>query len=116
MAQDNYDQAIEYWRKAGLPNWRERLAAYQKGGKRALWQTMLDQAFDSSGKLQVSAQYMARLYSLLDMKDRAFEWIEECRNKGHPLREFKVDPDFDNIRYDPRYAALLRTMGLDEQE
>ncbi len=83
---------------------------------RALWQARLDQAFDSSGKLQVTAESVARLYSLLGMKDRAFEWLEESREKGYSLRDLKVHPDFDNIRPDPRYAALLRTMGLDEEE
>jgi serine/threonine-protein kinase len=115
-AKDNFDKAIEYWRRAGRPAWREWLVAYQKGGKRALWQVMLNQAFDSSGKLQVTAESVARLYSLLGMKDRAFEWLEESRGKGYTLRYLKVDPDFDNLRPDPRYAALLRTMGLDEQE
>jgi len=115
-AKDNFDEAMEYWQRAGRPAWREWSVAYQKGGKRALWQAMLAQAFDSSGKLQVSAESVARLYSLLGMKDRAFEWLEESREKGYALRALKVHPDFDNIRPDPRYAALLRTMGLDEEE
>jgi serine/threonine protein kinase/tetratricopeptide (TPR) repeat protein len=115
-AKDIFDKAIECWRRAGRPGWREWLVAYQKGGERALWQAMLDQAVDSSGKLQVAAESVARLYSLLGMKDRAFEWLEESREKGYTIRYLKVHPDFDNLRPDPRYAALLRTMGLDEQE
>lgn len=110
------EKAFEYWRRPGQPAVEEWWEAYQKGGKRALWQAMLDQAFDSSGKLQVTAESVARLYSLLGMKDRAFAWLEESRGKGHTLRNLKVHPDFDNLRPDPRYAALLKTMGLDEQE
>jgi eukaryotic-like serine/threonine-protein kinase len=115
-AKDMYEEAIKYWQKAGRPDAKERLAAYQRGGKRALWQVMLDQSFDSSGTLRVSAESVAQLYSLLDMNDRAFKWLGECRKKGYPLRYLKVSPDFDNLRSDPRYAGLLKTMGLNEQE
>jgi hypothetical protein len=94
---------------------QDRLAGGVSKAETCLW-ARLDRAFDSSGRLQVTAECVARLYSLLGMNDRAFEWLEESRGKGYTLRNLKVDPDFDNLRPDPRYAALLRTMGLDEQE
>jgi hypothetical protein len=106
-AKDMYKEAIRYWQQAGRPAAKEWLPAYQRGGKRALWRAMLDQAFDSSGRLQVTAESVAQLYSLLGMNDRAFEWLEECRTKGYPLRYLKVSPNFDTLacyllmRYSP---------------
>lgn len=113
-AMDLYEQAIEYWRRAGRPRWNDWLAAYQQGGKRALWQARLDGAFDSSGKLLVTAESVARLYSLLGMKDQAFQWLETSRERGHSLRYLAVSPEFDNLRTDPRYTALLRKIGVEE--
>jgi serine/threonine-protein kinase len=56
---------------------------------------------------------LAKLYTALDEKDLAFQWLE----KGFERRDIamvwlKADPDFDSLRSDPRYAALLRQMNL----
>ena len=48
------------------------------------------------------------------MNDRALNWLAGCRKNGWPLRYLKVDPDFDNIRSDPRFVELLKSMGLEE--
>lgn len=56
----------------------------------------------------------ALIYTGLGEKERAFEWLEkafEDRSWGMVL--LKVDPRFDRLRADPRFAGLLRRMGLE---
>ncbi|MEW6208482.1 MAG: winged helix-turn-helix domain-containing protein [Acidobacteriota bacterium] len=55
----------------------------------------------------------ARLYALLGDRDRAFESLEgafEERNFAIPF--LNVDPDFDNLRSDPRFLGLTQKLGL----
>ena len=55
---------------------------------------------------------MARIYAGLGEKDKAFEWLEKgYEDRSHRLR-IKVDPPFDPLRSDPRFADLLRRMNL----
>jgi hypothetical protein len=51
-------------------------------------------------------------YALLGEKDAAFMYLARAANAGQQLDCFKLDPALDNIRSDPRYADLLRRIGL----
>lgn len=56
---------------------------------------------------------LADTYSLLGEKDEAFEFLEAAyQERASLLIYLGVRPTFDNIRSDPRYADLLRRMGL----
>ncbi|MCA1642365.1 MAG: tetratricopeptide repeat protein [Acidobacteria bacterium] len=62
----------------------------------------------SSGSMNLAA-----LHALEGDKDKAFALLEkayEVRNEGLTL--LKVNPQFDNLRSDPRFAELLRRVGF----
>jgi serine/threonine protein kinase/tetratricopeptide (TPR) repeat protein len=61
----------------------------------------------------IALVYLAETYSLLGEKDEAFELLEAAYKERVSLLMFLGNiPAFDNIRSDPRYADLLRWMGL----
>jgi hypothetical protein len=63
----------------------------------------------------VPADAMAQVYVGLGDKDKAFEWLEkgyERRSLGLAGVDLKVDPVWDPLRSDPRFADLLRRMNL----
>jgi tetratricopeptide (TPR) repeat protein len=51
-------------------------------------------------------------FALLGEKDAAFSALERAADAGQQLDFFKLDPALDSIRSDPRYADLLRRIGL----
>jgi hypothetical protein len=56
---------------------------------------------------------MADTYSVLGENDAAFALLESAyQERAAFLIYLRVRPTFDNIRSDPRYADLLRRMGL----
>ena len=62
----------------------------------------------------VSAWGIATLHARLGDVDEAFRWLDLAVKEGSTgLIFLRVHPRLDNIRSDPRYAALLRTVGLD---
>ncbi len=47
--------------------------------------------------------------------DQAFVWFERAyREKSNILQFLKVHPFFDPVRGDPRFADLVRRVGLDQ--
>lgn len=51
---------------------------------------------------------LTNLYALLDEKDEAFEWLEKALQSEKRIRGYlETDPDFDNLRQDPRFEELL---------
>jgi serine/threonine-protein kinase len=58
---------------------------------------------------------MAFLYIGLRDNDQAFHWLEIAYEQhDYDLNFIKVDPNFDPIRYDPRFIELLKKMGLEK--
>ena len=56
---------------------------------------------------------MAVIYTKLGDKDQAFQWLEQGYQKHSTwLDTMKTDPNWDNLRSDPRFNDLLRRMNL----
>lgn len=56
--------------------------------------------------------YIAQAHAFRDEADRAFEWIDKAIASGHPeLAEIHVNSLFKNLYEDPRWAALLESIG-----
>lgn len=59
--------------------------------------------------------YVAAVYAGLGDKDRAFDWLEKNlqRSSGNELPSVTFRFAFDGLRAEPRYADLVRQMGLE---
>jgi tetratricopeptide (TPR) repeat protein len=88
--------------------------AYAIAGRRIEARQMLDELTHLSKQEYVLPASKAIVYAGLGEKDNAFEWLE----KGYEERSLgggetiKVDPVWDSLRSDPRFADLLRRMNL----
>jgi TolB-like protein/DNA-binding winged helix-turn-helix (wHTH) protein/Tfp pilus assembly protein PilF len=54
--------------------------------------------------------YIAAIYTRLGQEDEAFRWLDVAfkRRLPHLIWDLPANPDFDDLRSDPRYADLLR--------
>jgi TolB-like protein/DNA-binding winged helix-turn-helix (wHTH) protein len=114
-----YKEAIEEWEEAmTIWGYRDLAEDLRKGyeadgfkGAVQAWATGLETVFKQGEA--VHPDLMAYLYEILGDKDRAFAWLEKSleMHSGGSLY-FKVDPDVDDLRSDPRFAELMRRMDL----
>jgi serine/threonine protein kinase/tetratricopeptide (TPR) repeat protein len=87
--------------------------ALAAAGKRAEAHDIIDELARSSKSGNVSPSYIAGIYSTLGERDQAFEWLGKAYQvRDDQLTRIMIDPVFGSIRTDPRYADLLRRMGL----
>jgi tetratricopeptide (TPR) repeat protein len=84
-------------------------------GRRADAQKLLGELNEISSETFVPADAMAQVYTGLGEKAKAFEWLEkgyERHSLGLAGVDLKVDPVWDPLRGDPRFADLLRRTNL----
>ncbi|MGA8872185.1 MAG: tetratricopeptide repeat protein [Candidatus Acidiferrales bacterium] len=63
----------------------------------------------------VPAAALVNAYLGLDENEEAFVWLEQAyKEQSNMLQFVKVHPYFDPIRRDPRFADLVRRVGLSE--
>jgi tetratricopeptide (TPR) repeat protein len=115
-----YDEAIALYQKA--INLTERTTgilgvlghAYAASGRRGEALKILEELKEMSRQKYVSPYDLAVLYTGLGEKDRAIEQLHKAyQDRGNGLFiELKVEPLFDPLRSDPRFADLLQRMGL----
>jgi TolB-like protein len=54
-------------------------------------------------------------FASIGEKEQAFAWLDKAYQVHDPaLANLKVDPAFDSLRSDPRYADLLKKVGLSD--
>jgi eukaryotic-like serine/threonine-protein kinase len=85
--------------------------AYALAGRKGDAQKALDQLIELSKKRYVPAEMIARIYSGLGQKDKAFEWLEKGLD-DRSIYDINAYPMFDPLRSDPRWVDLLRRMNL----
>jgi hypothetical protein len=74
---------------------------------------LIDELKQLSSQGYVGPTSLALIYAGLGDKDQAFAWLD----KGYQWHSFQmqwlgVEPRWDNLRSDPRFADLLRRLGL----
>jgi serine/threonine-protein kinase len=85
--------------------------AYALEGRKDEAQRVLDQLNERSKQKYVSAVSRAIIYAGLGEKDKAFEWLEKAYEE-RSIGAVKVNPIYDPLHSDPRFADLLRRMNL----
>jgi serine/threonine-protein kinase len=66
---------------------------------------------------ETAAYQIAEAYAYRNDKDHAFEWLERARRQRDAgLPALRVDTLLPNLHNDPRWDALLRTMGLADDQ
>lgn len=84
--------------------------SYARVGRRADAEKLLNKVKRNK---YVPPVYVALIYEFLGDKEQAFAWLETaCDEHAHDTIVLGVDAAFDGLRSDPRFANLLRRMGL----
>jgi TolB-like protein/DNA-binding winged helix-turn-helix (wHTH) protein/Flp pilus assembly protein TadD len=87
--------------------------AYSLSGNRKRAQELLAELKQLSKKRYVSGYDMAVIYCGLREPEQAFAWLEKAyQDREGSLVYLKVEPWLDPIRADPRFAQLVRRVGL----
>ena len=88
---------------------------YAVSGERDKAVEILHEYLERSKKENGLSASIAILYGVLGENDRAFEWLEKVyeAHQNFPLLWIKTDYEWDPIRPDPRFTALLKKMGLE---
>jgi TolB-like protein len=116
-----YPQVIEEWKiygqLTGNADDAEFAAALDQGFRSSGWSGALTQAIktlQARHKTRYFSPWMiARLYADLGDKERAFEWLDTAyRERDFLLLGIATQFQFDPLRSDPRFAELVRKVGL----
>ena len=116
-----YPQVIEEWKAdgqlSGDSNESDFASALEQGFRSAGWKGALTRGIETRQAQRKASYYsayrIAELYADLGDKDQAFRWLNaasQVRDLG--LTGLKTDFIFDSIRSDPRFAELVRKVGL----
>ncbi len=90
---------------------------YAVSGRRADALKIAKELKDLSSHAYVDFYQVAEIYAALGDKDEAFRLLEKAYEEHSSNMPFlAVDPFWDGIRSDPRYADLLRRMGLPQPQ
>jgi serine/threonine-protein kinase len=85
---------------------------YAAQGKRAEALQIIKDLEEMSGAGLSQAPRIAKIYAVLNEKEMAFTWLERGLAAGAIGPFYKDEPVWDTIRSDPRFADLLRRMGI----
>jgi TolB-like protein/Tfp pilus assembly protein PilF len=101
-------QATRNFPSAGLA------ITYAKMGRAEDAQKILDQLLEKSRHQYVPADSIAAVYAAMGDKDEMFRWLERAIDEhSAPVLGFIFHPEFRPFQSDPRFATLVRRIGID---
>ena len=107
--QGRYDEALQTAQKAGHGG----LVILAQSGRLAEARALLPLLIKDHSR--TSPWTVAGAYAALGDKEAAFAWLRKAADgQQADLVSLKIEPDFDSLRNDPRFAELLRRVGLPE--
>jgi TolB-like protein/Tfp pilus assembly protein PilF len=86
-----------------------------RAGRRREAQQTLDELRQLSRTRYVSPMLPALVAIGMGEHGQALDWLEQgCTDRAQMMSELKSEPVFDPLRSDPRFADLMRRVGLDD--
>lgn len=114
-----YREAVEIYLKIRSLNGakQEKVEEFREAFRASGWQGFLRKQLDELENIAktkpVGPDNFANLYVRLGQKDEAFAWFEKTFDARNPaILQFKIEPAYDILRDDHRYAKLIRKIGL----
>ena len=88
--------------------------AFRRGGMRAVFELQLSDDLKKKAAGQyVSPLEFSDIYACLKRRDEALYYLEQSYWERAPwLVRIQSNPDYDFVRSDPRYQAIVKKMGL----
>jgi tetratricopeptide (TPR) repeat protein len=128
FAAGKYEQAIKENQKGALlagaspeevtAETAEFNRAFQSSGAKGYWQKSLEitlAEYQQAGARYFPALDVAGAYARVGDNKKALEWLEKSYGeRDGNLTLVKSIPDFESLHRDPRFADLLRRIGLPE--
>jgi tetratricopeptide (TPR) repeat protein len=115
----NFPESIASYQRAlkSNPSWVPSLAGignvYGNMGQPAEAKKILNQLLIMSDSAYVTPYGVALVYVGINNLDKTFEWLDKAyADRAHWLVWLKLDPRWDPIRSDKRYAPLVAKIGL----
>jgi eukaryotic-like serine/threonine-protein kinase len=120
LKQRRYEEAIaEFQKTVELSGRASRYQGdlgycYAVTGRRGEALAIVKELEEKYARREAIGQYLAYVYAGLGDRDQVFTWLERdfAQRSGIRLPFIKWWFTFDDLRSDPRYADLLRRMGL----
>jgi TolB-like protein/DNA-binding winged helix-turn-helix (wHTH) protein/Tfp pilus assembly protein PilF len=118
----SYDPAIAELQKAVVNSHNSPMVlaalghAYAVANRKAEAEKILNQMTEQSkDKKYVSPFYFASVYAGLKRNEKALDYLEMAyQDRSNGLVFLKVDPQWDTLRSNPRFEALLKNLALPE--
>jgi TolB-like protein/Tfp pilus assembly protein PilF len=115
-----YDAAIDAYKKTPSKGGNEWGMAqgglarvYAIIGRKEEARKIIAQLENRRASEYVPAPGIALAYAALGEKDQAFKWLEKAvEERAFQLQFLKVDPRWESLNSDPRFADIVRRMGL----
>jgi len=113
----DFQKAIELYEKAQQTTHFPSVGlaiTYAKMGRREDARHILEQLIEKSRQQYVAGEKIATVYAALGEKDEAFRWLERALDEhSASMAGVASSPEFRPLRSDPRFADLLRRIGID---
>lgn len=118
MYTEAVDVFLKYGKLIGAPQGAiEQLRkAFEVSGWQGFLQKRLEELEKRSKGGEVRPFEFVDLYVDLGRKEEAFAWLEKTFAAHDPaVLQFNIDPAFESLRSDPRYAKLVQKIGIQPQ-
>jgi eukaryotic-like serine/threonine-protein kinase len=123
LGEHKYEQVIEeyqtYARLTGDENYTELAPAMEAAFRSGGWPAAAHKAIDilmtkrKAGPNYLATYYIADFYAEAGDKERAFQWLDIAYQEHNSyLIVLRTDAALESLHSDPRYAELVRKVGL----
>jgi tetratricopeptide (TPR) repeat protein len=88
---------------------------YNKSGVNGLWNWLIESELKSPNLQPLTLAYR---YVKIGKKEEALNWLEKAFENPSPAFPSAINnnPDYDNLRSEPRFQAIIKKMGLSEYQ